>query len=130
MREALLTRRPRVGYINTYVPTYAEINTNEKPEIIPFTEGTQISVSLRGVVGFSEVILKKLIATFDAELVKTINAEGISPEVERKKRKSLFAKKHKCNKETGQQYGIQVVSEANVRLHEYNRFILVLRDNS
>jgi hypothetical protein len=56
------------------VATCADLGVSEVPIHNPVAVGTQVRASLRGVVGFSSVILK-LMATIDAELSRSQDAE-------------------------------------------------------
>ena len=50
-----------------YAPLSAlNLNVKEKPEFFPVTVGKAVPLSLRGVIGFSDIILR-IIATLDAE---------------------------------------------------------------
>jgi hypothetical protein len=53
----------------------SDLAAAEHPEMHSIVAGARIGLSIRGVVGFSEVILK-LIATLDAELARTRGAEA------------------------------------------------------
>lgn len=52
------------------------LGVSEKPDSLPQVTENGISISLRGVVGFGEIILK-LICTLDAELTKSSAAEKL-----------------------------------------------------
>lgn len=54
--------------------TAASLGVSEVPEIISFKSDETVKVSLRGVVGFGEIVLR-LIATLDAELSQSRYAE-------------------------------------------------------
>jgi hypothetical protein len=55
----------------------ADLGVNEIPECFPTNiEGKPIRLSLRGTVGFGEIVLR-LISTLDAELSKTVQAEPV-----------------------------------------------------
>jgi hypothetical protein len=54
----------------------ATLGVKEKPELPPITAGNEIQLSLRGVVGFSDVVLR-LIATLDYLLSDSKYAEGV-----------------------------------------------------
>lgn len=54
--------------------TLSDLGVSEVPKVIPPSLGKSVSLSLRGVVGFSEIILR-LVATLDAEFACTRGAE-------------------------------------------------------
>ncbi|MGH0498942.1 hypothetical protein ACQVPI_22055 [Bacillus wiedmannii] len=66
--------------INAYNRFLTVSNTNsldvkEVPEHLPVVVGTDLKISLRGVVGFCEVVLR-IITTCDAELARSLDAEN------------------------------------------------------
>jgi hypothetical protein len=54
--------------------TTSDLGISEVPKVIPPSLGRPVSLSLRGVVGFSEIV-QRLVATLDAELACTRGAE-------------------------------------------------------
>ncbi len=54
--------------------TSSDLGVKEVPQIYPVTLGEPIELSLRGVVGFSQIIIK-LVQTFDIEFIQYANAE-------------------------------------------------------
>ncbi|WP_129125922.1 hypothetical protein [Geomonas oryzae] len=54
--------------------TSASLGVKEVPSYVPQTSNGNVKISLRGVVGFGEIVLK-LICTLDAELVQSSSAE-------------------------------------------------------
>ena len=61
-----------------------DLGTQEPPEYIAHTTNSKVKLSLRGVVGFGDIILR-LVCTLDAELAYSNNAEKIF--IDRWKRK-------------------------------------------
>ncbi|GMV69375.1 MAG: hypothetical protein AMXMBFR76_18140 [Pseudomonadota bacterium] len=55
--------------------THEEVGLKEVPAISSHTEGSPIKLSLRGVVGFGDVVLR-LVSTLDAEFSKSMWAEN------------------------------------------------------
>ncbi|MFK4135295.1 hypothetical protein ACI2KR_23895 [Pseudomonas luteola] len=71
---------PSTRFINAEA-AYAALSTTdlgvkEIPEYQPYTQGSPIAVSLRGVVGFGDIVLK-LVCTLDIEFSKSTAAEGV-----------------------------------------------------
>jgi len=62
------------AYLEYSTLTASDLGISEVPKVIPPSLGKQVSLSLRGVVGFSEIILR-LVATLDAEFSCTRGAE-------------------------------------------------------
>jgi hypothetical protein len=58
------------------IATPGNLNLQEVPKHVPLVVGQPVKISLRGVVGFGEVIIK-LVATLDAELSICDKAENI-----------------------------------------------------
>ena len=58
------------------VATTADLGVSEVPVHFPVAVGTRAKTSLRGVVGFSHIVLK-MIATLDAEFTRSKNSEKI-----------------------------------------------------
>jgi hypothetical protein len=58
------------------VATPAALGVVEVPQYFPVVSGTPVKISLRGVVGFSE-LLRKMVFTIDAELARAQAAEPI-----------------------------------------------------
>ena len=56
--------------------TAASLNIKEAPELLTILGGSPILLSLRGVVGFSDVVIR-LIATLDFLLSDSVHAEGV-----------------------------------------------------
>lgn len=54
--------------------TATQLGVKEKPAFIACTVGSRVILSLRGVVGFGEIVLR-LVATIDAEITKSGKAE-------------------------------------------------------
>lgn len=54
--------------------TKADLDVKEVPQIFNSTLGTPIKLSLRGVVGFSQIIIK-IVSTLDVELIKAEKAD-------------------------------------------------------
>lgn len=58
------------AYNATLTLSAEDLNVKEKPQIIASNEGESIKVSLRGVVGFAQIILH-IISSLDVEFIKT-----------------------------------------------------------
>jgi len=54
--------------------TAAQLGIKEKPAFNGHAAGSRVTLSLRGVVGFGEIVLR-LVSTLDAEITKTMKAE-------------------------------------------------------
>lgn len=72
--------------------TASSLGINEKPELPPVSLNNQIQLSLRGVVGFSDVVLR-LIATFDLLLSDSAFAENVLKKRWREKHGGLISVK-------------------------------------
>ena len=56
--------------------TAGQLGVKEKPAFNGHTIGSRITISLRGVVGFGEIVLR-LVSTLDAEITKSAKAEQV-----------------------------------------------------
>jgi hypothetical protein len=54
----------------------ADLGVSERPEFVPNASGSPAAISLRGVVGFGEVVLR-LVCTLDVEFSKAGKAEAV-----------------------------------------------------
>lgn len=69
-RGGLTTQRVIDAYADIVNYTPQDLNIKEVPQIILNNINDSIKISLRGVVGFSQIILK-IVSTFDIELIKS-----------------------------------------------------------
>ena len=65
------------AYVSFAAETAQTLGVTEVPKHFPIAAaGDTVQLSLRGVVGFGEIVLK-LVTTLDAELSRTVEAEGV-----------------------------------------------------
>lgn len=68
------TQRVLDTFSNIHPLTEADLDVKEVPQIFPSSLGDPIKLSLRGVVGFSQITIK-IVSTLDVELIKAENAD-------------------------------------------------------
>lgn len=86
------TQAAEQSYINYFGQTATLLGLKEKPVMPPIAEGNPIQLSLRGVVGFSDVVLR-LVHTLDTEFAISPHAERIVSERWLAKHKGLVTLK-------------------------------------
>ncbi len=68
--SGVVSDKMHIAYNATLNLSAADLNVKEKPQIIASNVGDPIKVSLRGVVGFAQIILH-IISSLDVEFIRT-----------------------------------------------------------
>lgn len=95
---AIADKKAETAYSNfSAIATTSALGVSEVPEHYPLVEGKAVELSLRGVVGFCDILLR-IIVSLDAELARSEAAEGVFEKYWLKKHQRRYTLKTKEEK--------------------------------